>query len=105
MVNQIYQFLIEFKTPKGIRKLSEKQQTYLENLEKNGWKILVSNDFSECILELEKCNRYLKIKCKFCHKSYIKKSSLEKQMEKHHSEKNKFLKILDKCKYHKSSII
>ena len=42
-------FAIEFKTPKGCGVLSMDQKIYLEKLRENNWKVLVSNDYTECI--------------------------------------------------------
>ena len=46
-------FAIEFKNPRYLRMVSEKQKIYLEKLRKIGWKTLITNDYLECLNEIE----------------------------------------------------
>ena len=63
-------FAIEFKTPKGDGVVSEKQQCFLEALEQNGYKTLVSNDYDEIIVELTQYFQEVRYKCTHCPKAF-----------------------------------
>ena len=63
-------FAIEFKTPKGDGVVSEKQQCFLEALEQNGFKTLVSNDYDEIIVELTQYFQEVRYKCTHCPKAF-----------------------------------
>jgi len=63
-------FAIEFKTPKGDGAVTEKQQFFLEALEQNGFKTLVSNDYDEIIVELTQYFQDVRYKCTHCPKAF-----------------------------------
>jgi prophage antirepressor-like protein len=57
---------IELKTPKGNGSLTENQEIYLNRLSDNNFKVIVSNDYNNIILELIEYKKYLMYKCKYC---------------------------------------
>ena len=59
---------IEFKTPANTGVLSPDQRKYLDNLERQGWKTIVSNDYTLLIVEIQEYFRDLKVYCKQCDK-------------------------------------
>ena len=60
---------IELKTPKGNGILSANQQ-YLNKLSDNNYKIIVSNDFTNIILQILEYKKHLMYKCKYCIKYF-----------------------------------
>lgn len=73
-------FVIELKTPKGTGELSEHQTAMLEEYKNNGYKVLVSNDYDEIVIELYNYFQGVRVKCKYCDRKF--KST--KTMKKHH---------------------
>ena len=61
---------IELKTPKGNGILSDNQQLFLNKLSDNNFKTIVSNDFTEIILEILEYKKHLIYKCKYCIKYF-----------------------------------
>lgn len=61
---------IELKTPKGDGELNDYQQQFLNKLDNNNYKIIVSNDFTNIIMELIEYKKYLMFNCKLCCKHY-----------------------------------
>ena len=59
-------FAIEFKTPKGTGIVSDDQTKMLQKYKDNNWKILLTNDYDECIIELIKYFDGVRIKCHHC---------------------------------------
>ena len=57
---------IELKTPKGNGILSDNQQLFLNKLCDNNYKTIVSNDFTDIILQILKYKKHLMYKCKYC---------------------------------------
>ena len=57
---------IELKTPKGNGILSDNQEIFLNRLSDNNYKIIVSNDFTDIILQLIEYKKHLMYKCKYC---------------------------------------
>ena len=57
---------IELKTPKGNGILSDNQEIFLNRLSDNNYKSIVSNDFTDIILQLIEYKKHLMYKCKYC---------------------------------------
>ncbi len=59
-------FCLEFKNPRGSGTLSESQDTWLQDLHLNGYKVLVSNDYDLMVREVS--NYFLKVRlaCPHC---------------------------------------
>ena len=75
---------IELKTPKGNGSLSENQEIYLNRLTDNNYKIIVSNDYNEIILQLIEYKHYLKYKCKYCIRYFYSSESRNKHYKHFH---------------------
>ena len=61
---------IELKTPKGNGQMSENQQWYMDTLEQNGFKTLISNDYDQIVMELTKYFQDVRFKCNHCPKAF-----------------------------------
>ena len=61
---------IELKTPKGTGIISDNQQLFLDRLEDNNYKIIVSNDYTNIIMELHEYQKHIINKCKYCVKYF-----------------------------------
>ncbi len=59
-------FGIEFKTPNGQGVLSDAQKETHKHFKKNGWKILVSNSYDECLQEIINYMSHVRIVCDHC---------------------------------------
>ena len=57
---------LELKTPKGNGKLSENQSKYLFQLEQSGFKVLVSNDYDQILVELIDYFSGIRYACPHC---------------------------------------
>ena len=73
-------FAIEFKSPIGYGKLSEYQNMMLQEFAKNGFKVLLSNNYDEILKEIIHYFDGVRIKCNHCSRKF--KSS---QTMKNHS--------------------
>jgi len=69
-------FAIELKTPKGTGTVSEHQIKMLKKYKDNGFKILVSNDYDECIKTIIEYFLEVRIKCEFCQCKFKNKNKL-----------------------------
>jgi prophage antirepressor-like protein len=61
---------IELKTPKGDGELNDYQEQFLDKLDNNNYKIIVSNDFTNIIMALIEYKQYLMFNCKLCCKHF-----------------------------------
>jgi len=61
---------LELKTPKGNGILSDNQQLFLNKLSDNNYKTIVSNDFTDIILQILEYKKHLMYKCKYCIKYF-----------------------------------
>jgi len=57
---------IELKTPKGKATVSDNQEVYLDRLCFNNYKIIVSSDYNDIILQLVEYKKCLKYKFRYC---------------------------------------
>ena len=86
---------IELKTPKAIGLLSEHQLEFMMNLKKRGWYTLISNDFSEIVIQI---NNYMSnrikddsnsdeccIECSQCSKTFLRQQTFATHYKKYHS--------------------
>jgi hypothetical protein len=80
---------LELKTPKGHGRLSDKQQEFLENLQKAGWKTLVSNDYDEIVTELIKYFEEVRFKCQQCTRAFKTKANLQEHEDWVHAKRRK----------------
>ena len=77
-------FCIEFKSPKGNGVLSPDQSMILLRYKKNGFKILVSNDYDKIIEQIIEYFRNVRIKCSHCPRRFITPQSLRNHIECFH---------------------
>ena len=77
-------FAIEFKTPKGTGVISDDQTKMLQKYKDNNWKILLTNDYDECIIELIKYFDGVRIKCHHCSMKFKSKRTLAKHHKYFH---------------------
>ena len=63
-------FAIELKTPTGKGKLSDNQKDYLKKLKLQNYKILVSDDYDDILIELIDYFRDVRFKCGYCIKQF-----------------------------------
>ena len=77
-------FVIEFKNPKGNGKLSELQRVMLQEYKKNAFKVLVSNDYDEILVEIIHYFDGVRIKCKFCTKKLKSTKTLKNHLKYFH---------------------
>ena len=63
-------FAIEFKSPSGYEKLSDKQQIMLQEYKNNNFKVLVSNDYDEILEEIIHYFDGVRIKCINCSRKF-----------------------------------
>jgi len=77
-------FAIELKTPKGKGRLSDNQKLYLEQLELNHWKCLVTNDYDEIIVELIKYFELVRTICTCCKRGFCSYETLDSHKRKFH---------------------
>ncbi len=75
---------IELKTPKGKGELNDYQEIFLSRLNDNNYKIIVSNDFTEIIMELIEYKKYLMYHCKLCCKHFYSIESKDKHYQYFH---------------------
>ena len=80
-------FAIELKTPKGDGVVSEKQQGFLEALEQNGFKTLISNDYDQIIVELTQYFQDVRYKCTHCPKAFKTAKTQEEHEKCMHAKK------------------
>lgn len=77
-------FVIEFKSPTGLGVLSDKQNIILNQFNKLKYKVLLSNDYDEIIININKyCENLCKI-CLDCNKKYINEKAFIKHCVKHY---------------------
>ena len=69
-------FAIELKTPKGNGTTSDSQQQFLNNLNLNGYKVKVTNDYDDIITEIIKYMQDTRIRCRYCNRLFKNKFSL-----------------------------
>jgi len=75
---------IEMKSPTGKGRLSDNQKTYLQQLELNNWKCLVSNDYDEILVELINYFKNVRTICKFCKRKFCSSETLDSHQRKFH---------------------
>ena len=63
-------FAIEFKSPSGYGKLSDKQQIMLQEYKNNNFKVLVSNDYDAILEEIIHYFDGVRIKCNNCSRKF-----------------------------------
>ncbi len=59
-------FCMEFKNPKGTGSLAEAQDTWLQDLHLNGYKVLVSNDCDVICREIATYFQKVRLACPHC---------------------------------------
>ena len=69
---------IELKSPTGKGVVSEKQYTYLNALENNNYKTLISNDYDEIIVQIMKYSSGIRYLCKHCHRKFTRTHTRQK---------------------------
>ena len=52
--NGFHGYALELKTPKGTGVVSEKQKCWMNKLSSKGFQTLISNDYAEIILDIDK---------------------------------------------------
>ena len=72
---------IELKTPKGDGELSDYQEIFLSRLNDNNYKIIVSNDFTNIIMELIEYKKHLMYHCKLCSRHFYSNDSRDKHYQ------------------------
>ena len=77
-------FAIEFKTPKGTGKLSEKQSDCLENFQMANYKTLVSAEYGLILLEIIEYMRDVRICCPHCSGKFKTNETLESHLKCFH---------------------
>ena len=77
-------FAIEMKTPKGNGILSSNQSMMLQQYQKNGFKILVSNDYDHIIKQIYEYFRDVRILCSYCPRRFISPQSLKNHIKSFH---------------------
>jgi prophage antirepressor-like protein len=70
-------FAIELKTPTGKGKVSDNQNNFLQDLEVNNYKTLVSNDYDEVVMELIEYFKDVRISCPCCKRGFKSNRTLE----------------------------
>ena len=75
---------IELKTPKGDGELSDYQEIFLSRLNDNNYKIIVSNDFTDIIMELIEYKKHLMYHCKLCSRHFYSNDSRNKHYQYFH---------------------
>jgi prophage antirepressor-like protein len=70
-------FCIELKTPKGTGVISEAQQKVLQNYKDNNFKVLISNNYDECIMQLIDYFKDVRIGCQHCSRRFLNKQTLK----------------------------
>ena len=60
---------IEFKSPKNGGNVSKEQNEKHRKYRQDGYKILVSNDYDECIIQINKYVELIGIRCDYCIKN------------------------------------
>jgi len=76
---------IELKTPKGNGILSDNQQLFLNKLSDNNYKIIVSNDYTDIILQILEYKKHLMYKCKYCIRYFYSHESRSNHYRYFHS--------------------
>ena len=67
--------------------MSNNQQEFLENLQKAGWKTLVSNDYDEIVMEIMKYFVEVRFKCQQCTRAFKTKANLQEHENCTHAKK------------------
>ena len=78
---------IQLKTTKGTGHLSDEQIAYLRNMEINGFKVMISNNYNDIIIEITQYMNGLRLICPKClkrKKLYKTKESLDNHMMTFH---------------------
>ena len=75
---------IEFKTPKGTGKLSDKQEQFLKRLKLNNYKTIVSCDYDEIVMEIVKFMADTRLVCGCCGRHFKTDDSLANHLKHFH---------------------
>ena len=75
---------IEFKSPTGKGVVSEKQNNYLNALENNNYKTLISNDYDEILVSIMKYSQGIRYLCRYCNKKITKSHTRHKHYQYFH---------------------
>jgi prophage antirepressor-like protein len=75
---------IELKNPKGIGKLSEKQDKCLEQFEIAKYKTLVSGEYDVILLEIIEYMRNIRLCCPHCCRKFKSEGTLQKHLKHFH---------------------
>jgi prophage antirepressor-like protein len=68
---------IELKTPKGNGVISASQEKMLQNYRDNHFKVLTSNSYDECVIELINYFKDVRICCQYCSRRFLNKETLK----------------------------
>ena len=77
-------FCLEFKTPKGVGRLTSDQSIMLQRYRSNNFKTLVSNDYDLIIEQIIEYFRGVQIKCLYCLRKFISSQSLRNHINGFH---------------------
>jgi prophage antirepressor-like protein len=77
-------FVIEFKNPNGLGKLSANQSKMLTKYKRNSFKVLVSNNYDECILEIHEYMKNTRIQCQYCSGKFKNNNTLQNHLSGFH---------------------
>jgi hypothetical protein len=75
---------VEFKSPSGKGVVSEKQNNYLNALENNNYKTLISNDYDEIIVQIMKYSQGIRYLCKYCKRKFTRTHTRDKHYQYFH---------------------
>ena len=76
--------VFELKSPKGAGKVSDSQQVMLEKYRQNNHKVVVTNDYDECIIELIDYFKHVRIGCKHCNGKFKTQQTLGNHLKYFH---------------------
>ena len=84
-------FAIEFKSPIGYGKLSEHQNMMLQEYAKNGFKVLLSNNYDEILKEIIHYFDGVRIKCNHCSRKFKSSQTMKNHSNYIHRYKQKMI--------------
>jgi hypothetical protein len=75
---------IELKSPTGKGVISENQHNYLNVLENNNFKTLISNDYDDILVQIMKYSMGIRYLCKHCDRKFTKSYTRDKHYKYYH---------------------
>jgi prophage antirepressor-like protein len=86
--NAYTSFAIEFKSPKTGGVISDSQAKMMNAYKDNGFKVLISNDYDEIIMQIIEYFKDVRIKCQYCSCKFKSKKTIKNHHKYFHKIEN-----------------